>query len=394
MWNTRRTGAGLSMTVLLAVSPSAAELPPPIQIDRLLVQAERETREGNHWSAVYTLERVLGLYEENDMDIPPAFWFRQATTFGRAGLHERAVAAATRYLQEAGRDGEHYQHALEVLDAAEASLAQARREEARARAAAERAEREAAARRQAIAPSIPEMVAVRAGRFQMGCISGRKCESNERPVREVEIGSFAMSKYEVTFEQWDVCTRYGGCRLVDDRRHRTNNTPLPGWGRGSRPVINVSWEDAQTYVSWLSRETGEDYRLPSEAEWEYAARAGTATSYWWGNDIGRNRANCRGCRSSWSRRTAPVGSFAANGFGLHDMHGNVKEWVQDCVSDGYRSALGDGAPVEDGDCSSRRLRGGSWGSKKDSVRSATRWSRSANFRDEYTGFRIAMTLGQ
>ena len=127
-------------------------------------------------------------------------------------------------------------------------------------------------------------------------------------------------------------------------------------------MINVSWEDAQSYVTWLSRETGESYRLPSESEWEYAARAGTATKYSWGNEIGVNRANCDGCGSRWdNQRTAPVGSFAPNGFGLYDMHGNVWEWVEDCWNGSYAGAPSDGGAWRSGDCAKRVLRGGSWG---------------------------------
>ena len=127
-------------------------------------------------------------------------------------------------------------------------------------------------------------------------------------------------------------------------------------------MINVSWEDAEAYVAWLSRETGEAYRLPSESEWEYAARAGTTTRYTWGQDIGRNRANCGDCGSRWDGdRTAPVGSFAANGWGLHDMHGNVWEWVADCWHENYARAPRDGSAwTSGGNCGRRVLRGGSW----------------------------------
>ena len=172
-------------------------------------------------------------------------------------------------------------------------------------------------------PECPEMVVVPAGSFMMGSPASEKDrDDDEGPVHRVNrvtiAAPFAVGVYEVTFDEWDACVRGGGCggyRPVD-----------AGWGRGRRPVINVNWEDVRTYVDWLSRETGKDYRLLSEAEWEYAARAGTTTRYHWGDDIGRNRANCYytydGCGDSWDH-TAPVGSFGANGFGLHDMHGNV-----------------------------------------------------------------------
>ena len=167
-------------------------------------------------------------------------------------------------------------------------------------------------------PYEPEMVVIPGGRFRMGCVSGRDCYDREHPVHEVRVESFELSKYEVTFEEYDrFTTATGRVRARDE-----------GWGRGRRPVISVSWEDAVAYTRWLSEQTGEQYRLPSEAEWEYAARAGTETAYSWGNEIGSNRANCYKCGSQWDgKQTAPVGSFRPNGWGLHDMHGNIFEWV-------------------------------------------------------------------
>ena len=198
---------------------------------------------------------------------------------------------------------------------------------------------------------------------------------------------FAVGVYEVTFEEWDACVSGGGCGEYrpDDR----------GWGRGSRPVIEVSWRDAQAYVAWLSRKTGEEYRLLSEAEWEYAARAGTTTRYHWGDDIGRNRANCNNgtCGDSWDH-TAPVGSFGANGFGLHDMHGNVREWVEDCWNGSYAGAPEDGSAWESGDCGRRVLRGGSWGFYPGNRRAAYRVWFDAGGRYDSIGFRVSRTLAR
>ena len=332
---------GALMIALLPES-GAQELPADMQVDRLLIRAEREIEDGEPWSAVFTFERILHLCEEHGLEIPAEFWFRQAGVLQDAGLHERAVEASTRYLQEAGREGEHYRATLELLDAAEVDLVEARRAEARARAAAERAERE-------IAAAIPEMVVISAGTFRMGCLTRRGCQKWEMPVREAHVPSFALAKYELTFSQWDVCSEHGPCRSVPDE----------GWGRGDRPIVNVSFGDVQAYLGWLSRETGTSYRLPSEAEWEYAARAGTETRYSWSDDIGTNRANCDGCGSRWDdRQTAPVGSFPPNPFGLHDMHGNVHEWMADCSNDSYRGAPSTGAPWTRGDCSRRLTRGG------------------------------------
>ena len=232
----------------------------------------------------------------------------------------------------------------------------------------------------------PEMVVIPAGSFRMGCVSGQDCVDYEFPIREVTIPrAFAVSKHEVTFAEWDACVADGGCdghRPVD-----------AGWGRGDRPVINVSWVDARWYVAWLSRRTGETYRLLSEAEWEYVARAGSSTSYSWGNEIGNNRANCDGCGSQWDdSQTAPVGSFAANAFGVHDMHGNVVEWVEDCWNEDYAGAPSDGSAWRSGDCDGRFLRGGSWNRFPGRLRSAYRYGIAAGGRGSNIGFRVARTL--
>ena len=230
-------------------------------------------------------------------------------------------------------------------------------------------------------PFEPEMVVIPGGRFRMGC--RRDCEDDERPVHEVRVESFEISKYEVTFEEYDRFTNATGRERADDE----------GWGRGRRPVIHVSWRDAVAYVEWLSARTGKRYRLPSEAEWEYAVRAGTETAYSWGNEIGRNRANCNDCGSQWDdKQTAPVGSFSANAWGLHDMHGNVREWVQDCRNGNYQGAPRDGSAWESGNCSARVLRGGSWLILPRSLRAANRFRYFSGFRLNYVGFRVARTL--
>ena len=234
-------------------------------------------------------------------------------------------------------------------------------------------------------PRCPEMVVVPSGSFTMGSPPSEEDRyDNEGPRHRVTIGSpFAVGVHEVTFAEWDACVSAGGCGgyRPDDE------------GRGHRPVVNVSWDDAQSYVAWLSRETGKAYRLLSESEWEYAARAGTETRYWWGNDIGRNRANCNGCGSRWDYSgTVPVGSFAANGFGLHDVHGNVWEWVQDCWNDDYNGTPSDGSAWTAGECSVRVLRGGSWGSGPRNLRAAFRNGSGTGLRYDYIGFRVARTL--
>ena len=237
----------------------------------------------------------------------------------------------------------------------------------------------------------PEMVVIPAGSFQMGCVSGVHCHDSEVPVHEVTIPqAFAVSRYEVTFDDWDRCVAGGGCSgyRPDDR----------DWGRHRRPVINVSWNDAREYVEWLSSRTGQTYRLLSEAEWEYVARAGSATAYSWGDAIGSNRANCinigvrRPCGDQWET-PAPVGSFPANSFGLYDMHGNVLEWVEDCWNESYANAPRDGSAWLMGDCDQRVSRGGSWLNEfPRNLRSANRSRNATGFRYVYHGFRVARML--
>ena len=231
-------------------------------------------------------------------------------------------------------------------------------------------------------PGCPEMVVVPAGSFMMGSDE----YSSEKPRHHVTITKpFAVGKYEVTFAEWDACIADGGCGgyRPDDKDS----------GRGRRPAINVSWRDAKAYVRWLSQKTGKQYRLLSESEWEYTARAGTTTRYSWGDAIGHNRANCNGCGSRWDNtKTAPVGSFPANAFGLHDAHGNVWEWVEDCWNWSYAGAPTDGSAWTGGNCGSRLLRGGSWNNVPRSLRSANRGWSTSGFRYFDNGFRVARTL--
>jgi formylglycine-generating enzyme required for sulfatase activity len=189
----------------------------------------------------------------------------------------------------------------------------------------------------------------------------------------------------VTFAEWDMCVSAGGCtHTPDDER----------WGRDNRPVMNVSWDDiSKEYLPWLSRKTSKTYRLLSEAEWEYAARAGSGGNYAWGDDIGRNHANCRACGSQWdNKQTAPVGSFQANAFGLHDMHGNVWEWVADCSKDSYANTLSDGKAAPDEAECLRAQRGGAWDYYPWYLRSAYRGKLWPTSRYNYVGFRLARTL--
>lgn len=228
-------------------------------------------------------------------------------------------------------------------------------------------------------PQCPEMVVVPAGSFTMGDLNGGG-DRDERPRHRVTIPHpFAVGKFEVTFSEWDTCVSAGGCQ------HRPDDK---GWGRGRRPVMNVSWEDAGEYAAWLSRKTGKAYRLATEAEWEYMARAGTTTKHPWGNDKAPSRAKYDD-DSFLKEKTVPVGSYRPNAFGVYDTSGNVWEWTQDCWHKTYIGAPADGSAwIDGGDCGSRAVRSGPW-----DIRSATRIPVYPNVRGlPWSGFRVVRAV--
>ncbi len=254
------------------------------------------------------------------------------------------------------------------------------------------------ARQRSIAPGrtfkdcseCPQMVEVPSGWFEMGSPSSEEGrEKNEWPQHRVEIGyRLAVGVYEVTFAEWDACVASGGCN-----GYRPSDR---GRGRGRRPVINVSWDDAQAYVSWLSSKTGHSYHLLSESEWEYVARAGTRTAFHFGKTISTSQANydgnytySSGRKGVYRDKTVPVGSFSSNAFGLYDIHGNVWEWTQDCWNESYSGAPRDGSAWVRDDCSKRVLRGGSWFNEPWKLRSADRGWNSTDLRSNVVGFRVA-----
>jgi formylglycine-generating enzyme required for sulfatase activity len=242
----------------------------------------------------------------------------------------------------------------------------------------------------------PEMVVIPAGSFRIGSAPGEAGSlRRERPQRDITIARpLAVGRYEVTFDEWDACVRARGCRGRRERAGRDNNISVAsdeGWGRGRRPVINVSPNDAQMYVTWLSQQTGQTYRLLSEAEWEYAARAGTTTPYVTGDEISPQHANFQ---DSGHARTLPVGSYPANPFGLFDMQGNVYEITQDCFAEGYFDLPLNGSALRPPSCGNRSVRGGSWSDPMTGLRSAARSTGGAGFHggDKFTGFRVARQL--
>ncbi len=233
----------------------------------------------------------------------------------------------------------------------------------------------------------PEMAMIPPGEFPMGSPAGEGSD-NERPQHKVAIPkAFAVGKYPVTFAEWDAYVSDGGGLLGFGKRYSPADA---GWGRGRRPVINVSWDDAQAYVKWLSQKTRRPYRLLSEAEWEYACRAGSTTAYSFGdsdNDLGL----CAWFYGNAGGRTHPVGEKKPNAFGLYDMHGNVWEWCEDCWNGNYNGAPADGSAWTTRDRSYRVLRGGSWSGYPPGLRSAFRLNYSPDYRFNNVGFRVART---
>jgi formylglycine-generating enzyme required for sulfatase activity len=229
-------------------------------------------------------------------------------------------------------------------------------------------------------PDCEELVVVPSGDFVMGSNDNPA----EAPPHHVVIAQpFAVGRREVTFAEWDLCVAADVCKYTPSDH---------GWGRGERPVIDVSWEDTKPFITWLSQKSGQTYRLLTEAEWEYASRAGTVSSYWWGKDVGAAKAKCLECGGDPAKQTVPTGSFRPNGFGLFDTSGNAAEWVQDCWNASYRGAPQDGSAWNTGDCGLHVLRGGSFANKANAVRSASRFRYDFDVRYYANGFRVARDL--
>lgn len=227
---------------------------------------------------------------------------------------------------------------------------------------------------------VGEMVSIPPGCYLMGS-TDEASFANERPVHQVCLRTFKLGKTEVTFSQYDRFAKATGRELPNDE----------GWGRGNRPVININWQDAKAFAQWASEQTGLVLRLPSEAEWEYAARAGSTTKYSWGDSI-----NCDQARYGYwdcnSRSTMPVGSYQANAFGIFDMHGNVWEFIEDCWHNNYQGAPTDGSARSQPQCYYRVVRGGSWNDSPGARRAAFRNRSAAVYRFNFLGFRLAQDL--
>jgi len=242
-------------------------------------------------------------------------------------------------------------------------------------------------------PASRNMAVIPPGSFMMGSPDDEvRRDNNEGPRHKVEIDyTFEIGKYEITFNDWRKCVAGGGCR-----GYRPKDG---GWGRGNRPAIFISWNDAQSYIKWLNRTTGYRYRLPTEAEWEYVARGQTKQPFSTGTSISAAQANFNGehpygdaPKGQYRRKTLPVGSFAANKFGVYDIHGNVYEWVQDCWNPSHVGAPVNGSARTDGDCKFRIMRGGSWVTHGYQMRASKRLRYTTDYRYDDYGFRLARTI--
>lgn len=241
----------------------------------------------------------------------------------------------------------------------------------------------------------PELVVVPNGSNTLGDISGKGLPS-ERPTYKVSIKKpFAISRYEVTFDEYDLF-----CDMTNREKPYDEN-----WGRGKRPVINVTWDDAQAYVKWLSQKTGKKYYLPSEAQWEYAARAGTQTNYWWGDEPGDKNAQCGDCAAIHrcedcknvpllDEGTTTVGNFNPNPYGIYDVHGNVMEWTADCGNETNSPQPSNGKPRLTGDCSRRIMKDGSWWNNVRYIRASVRGSAvdGRDYKSKHVGIRVARLI--
>ncbi|HSU05593.1 MAG TPA: SUMF1/EgtB/PvdO family nonheme iron enzyme [Acetobacteraceae bacterium] len=226
----------------------------------------------------------------------------------------------------------------------------------------------------------PIMVAIPAGEFTMGS----NADPSERPIHRVHVRPFAIGKFELSVAEWQACVDAGAC-TYKPASHDANP--------GRRPMANLSWEDAAQYLRWLEKITGKPYRLLTEAEWEYAARAGTATRYAWGEEVRPGRADCEGCGPTHDRaRPADLGSFPPNAWGLYDMEGNIAEWVDDCWHSSYQGAPAGGEAWRSASCGTHVLRGGSWNNPPSDITVSSRNFYDGNVRYPGNGMRVGMTM--
>ena len=414
-------GAAPPPTPVRAPSPERPVPPPP--------QDERATTL-RPWLAVALAALVLAAGVAGGLLIgqraAPSSGGRVAGLPPEAGLprgeddviRRAAAEEEERRAAEAEAAEEEERRAAEAARAEAEEALRAAEEQARAAAAARAAEEAEDGSVFSDCDACPEMVVIPAGTFRMGSPASEEGRfDSEGPQHRVTVSSFALGRYEVTRDEYRTFVEAtwhpsSGCRILNEGGWTNDDDASwrePGFAQGSgHPAVCVNWNDTQAYVRWLSRETGESYRLPSEAEWEYAARGGTTKSRYWGNESSSQCGHANGADAATKRvysdwtvaacddgavRTAPVGSYSANAFGLFDVLGNVWEWTEDCWHDSYRGGPSDGrAWTVGGNCGRRVLRGGSWINGPRNLRSAARGRDTTGVRYDLAGFRVARTL--
>ena len=381
----------IAISALLITGSAVAQLDLPKEVQADLKQQEiiKALKSQNFKGA----DDLFKQYEALGVTMPPPLLFFKAQTKFQLGDFVASKATLEAYLKSAKRGSDSYNKALSMYTSVtpKAQAQQAEIDAKKQRRLAEKQAREKNLIDQALTDLPNQMVQIPLGEFVMGSENGH---DDETPLRTIKVDKpFKMGKYEVTFALWDKCITEGGCNHKPDDE---------GWGRGNRPVINVSWNDIQQqFLPWLNRVSNGAYRLPTEAEWEYAARAGTTTAYSWGDAQpncqaarfdGGSSSNCNYTNADGSYQgTVNVGTYSANKFGLYDVHGNVWEWVQDCYYKNYKRAPKDQRErVKKKQCDgSRVLRGGSWYNIAYYIRSAYRYGNSPSSRHLYNGFRLA-----
>ena len=363
------------LAALFALPASGQDLPASVQASLLKEQAIEALKSGNLNDLFSAMDEFRDVQQAGGTEIPAGLYFAEAEAARSSKDIVRARRAYEDYLKTATPEDAAYKAALRAYGELRKSVPEL------------------------IWETLGGMIPVRPGTFKMGDVSGTGDDS-ERPVHEVRIAPFSIGRNEVTRAQFNtflLATGYemqpadvGGDEVCDLDMVDWNS---PGFEQSDEnPVVCVNWLDAQAFIGWLNEQSELSFRLPGEAEWEYAARAGTATDYWYGEKFDPTRENVGGAHGAdrWEAGTAPVGQFPANPYGLHDSLGNVSEWLEECAAENYQDAAAEGSVRRQGPCDDRGVRGGNWLGDDRQARVSNRLKRPAAFRATYLGFRLAL----
>lgn len=345
-----------------------AEISETAKVDMLLIQAKTAYDQQDYKKTISTIEQALN----TKVAIPESVYYVYADSLSQTGEYQEAKVWLEKYVNQSGREGVFYNQALERLINIDDKID----EKIRRKALAEKTYKF----------FMPSMITIPNGHYRMG---GYDEFGYSMPVTKVSISSFKIMETEVTWALYQPCIDDGACPNNDKAGGDQ------GWGKENRPVINISFEDIQKhFIPWINKKSGQTFRLPSEAEWEYAARSGVKSTYYWGGSVGNNNANCGGCISDWDgkHQTAPVKSFNPNKFGLYDMLGNIQEWTQDCWNDTYKGSPKDNKARVDGNCNARTVRGGGFNNNPEGIGVFIRTDYQISYRGEDLGFRLVQDI--